>query len=172
MKFRVDLQISITFKSLIFFASAYCDYAIDSGMLMFKSRIQLNFHLLIQSQNLYFPVGRVSSLGWLGLGIKENIVQWTARKFTDKEGLPGRRGWYWFLFRHDTENQKAEKGYLFFMYQTYSAFVWSECNKILTKPFWIASRWISNLSSMKISASTILSVLIIFIRTRDIGSYF
>lgn len=79
-------------------------------------------------------VGRVSSLGWLGLGIKENSVQWTGGKFKDKEGLPGRRGWYWFLFRHDAKNKKAKKGVLSLcINNTRYLSVRSKCNKIFFK---------------------------------------
>lgn len=118
-------------------------------------------------------VGRVSSLGWLGLGIKENSVQWTGGKFKDKEGLPGRRGWYWFLFRHDAKNKKAKKGVLFLCIKhTQYLSVRSKCNKIFSKTFWTTN--LQNLISMKISASSVLliSVFIIFIRSHDTGSLF
>lgn len=122
---------------------------------------------------MYFPVGRVSSLGWLGLGIKENSVQWTAGKFPDKERLPGRRGWYWFFFRHDAKNKEAKKGVLFLCikHMKYLS-VRSKCNKIFSKTFWTTN--LQNLISMKISPSLVLliSVFIIFIRSHDTGSLF
>lgn len=118
-------------------------------------------------------VGRVSSLGWLGLGIKENSVQWTGGKFKDKEGLPGRRGWYWFLFRHDAKNKKAKKGVLSYVSIILGIYL-SDQNAIksFSKTFWTTN--MQNLISMKISASSVLliSVFIIFFRSHDTGSLF